>query len=124
MCSQPVLSTERLILREWRLSDREPFARMNADPKVMEFLPHLLSRTESDLFADRIDSHFRQHGFGLCAAELRKDGSFIGFIGLNMTTFDAPFTPCIEVGWRLASDFWGQGLETEGGGKSYITDLR
>jgi len=97
---------------------------MNADPKVMEFLPHLLSRTESDLFADRIDSHFRQHGFGLCAAELRKDGSFIGFIGLNMTTFDAPFTPCIEVGWRLASDFWGQGLETEGGGKSYITDLR
>jgi len=87
---------------------------MNADPKVMEFLPRLLSRTESDFFANRIESHFRRHGFGLYAAELRKDGSFIGFIGLNMTTFDAPFTPCFEVGWRLAADSWGQGLATEG----------
>lgn len=114
MCSNPVLSTERLVLRGWCESDREAFARMNADPRVMEFLPHLLSRGESDLLVDQIETHFRLHGFGLYATELRRDGSFIGFIGLNVPSFAAPFTPCVEMGWRLAPDFWGQGLATEG----------
>lgn len=108
------LTTERLILRLWRDSDREPFARMNADPRVMEFMPHVLSEEESDALADRIEAHFRQHGFGLCAVELQRDGIFIGFIGLNVPPFDAQFTPCVEIGWRLAADFWGQGLATEG----------
>jgi RimJ/RimL family protein N-acetyltransferase len=75
---------------------------MNADPQVMEFLPQVLSSPESDLLAERIDAHFRQHGFGLCAAELRRDGTFIGFIGLNVPLFQAAFTPCVE------------GLATEG----------
>jgi RimJ/RimL family protein N-acetyltransferase len=114
MCSYPILSTERLVLRGWRHSDRVPFARMNADPQVMEFLPQVLSSPESDLLAERIDAHFRQHGFGLCAAELRRDGTFIGFIGLNVPLFQAAFTPCVEVGWRLRADLWGQGLATEG----------
>ena len=81
------LTTERLILRPWRESDREPFARMNADPRVMEFMPHVLSREESDSVADRIEAHFGEHGFGLCAVELRRDSSFIGFIGLNVPSF-------------------------------------
>jgi RimJ/RimL family protein N-acetyltransferase len=106
--------TARLILRHWRESDRESFARMNADPRVMEFYPATLSRRESDSVVDRIEQHFRQHGFGLCAVELRRDGSFIGFIGLNVPSFDAPFTPCVEIGWRLAADCWGQGLATQG----------
>lgn len=108
------LTTERLILRHWRESDREPFARWNADPRVMEFMPHVLSREESDSLADRIYAHFRQRGFGLCAVELRQNGSFIGFIGLNVPSFEAPFTPCVEIGWRLGADYWGQGLATEG----------
>ena len=108
------VTTERLILRHWRESDREPFALMNADSRVMEFMPHVLSREESDALADRIESHFRQHGFGVCAVELRRDGSFIGFIGLNVPSFDAHFTPCAEIGWRLAEKYWGQGLATEG----------
>lgn len=108
------ITTERLILRHWRESDREPFARLNANVRVMEYMPHVLSRKESDALADRIEGHFRQHGFGLCAVEDRSDGSFIGFIGLSVPTFHAPFTPCVEVGWRLAAEYWGQGLATEG----------
>jgi RimJ/RimL family protein N-acetyltransferase len=108
------LITERLILRNWHEADREPFARMNADPRVMEFMPHSLSAQESNSLADRIEAHFREHGFGLCAVELRRDGSFLGFIGLNVPSFHAAFTPCVEVGWRLAPHCWGHGLATEG----------
>jgi len=77
-------------------------------------MPHVLSREESDALADSIEVQFRQHGFGLCAVGLRSDGSFIGFIGLSVPTFHAPFTPCVEVGWRLAAEYWGEGLATEG----------
>jgi RimJ/RimL family protein N-acetyltransferase len=109
-----VASTERLVLRHWRETDREPFARLNADPRVMEFMPNPLSREESDLLVERIEGHFQKHGFGLCAAELRRDGSLIGFVGLAVPAFECAFTPCVEIGWRLAADHWGQGLATEG----------
>jgi RimJ/RimL family protein N-acetyltransferase len=100
----PTFTTERLILRHWDDSDREPFARLNADLRVMEYMPRVLSKPDSDALADRIGVDFRQHGFGLCAVKLRRDGSFIGFIGLNVPSFDAPFTPCAEIGWRLTAD--------------------
>jgi RimJ/RimL family protein N-acetyltransferase len=109
-----VASTERMVLRRWREADREPFARLNADPRVMEFLAGPLSRKESDLLVERIEAHFRKHGFGLCAAELRRDHSLIGFVGLAVPAFESAFTPCVEIGWRLAADSWGQGLATEG----------
>lgn len=108
------MTTDRLILRHWRQSDRPPFARLNADARVMEFLPRILSKLESDSVADRIEAHFQQHGFGLYAAERRSDGNFIGFIGLNVPLFHAAFTPCVEIGWRLAFEYWGQGYATEG----------
>jgi RimJ/RimL family protein N-acetyltransferase len=110
-----VLATERLLLRPWRESDSEPFAQLNADPRVMEFMPALLSREESDAFLRRIAAHFERYGFGLCAAEHRAAGAFIGFIGLLVPAFEAHFTPAVEIGWRLASSWWGQGLATEGG---------
>jgi RimJ/RimL family protein N-acetyltransferase len=108
------LITDRLILRRWREEDRAPFAIMNADPRVMEFMPKLLSSDESDRMIDRIEAGFEQRGFGLYAAELRADGSFIGFIGLSVPGFEATFTPCVEIGWRLASQVWNRGLATEG----------
>ena len=108
------MTTERLILRRWRQSDREPFARLNADARVMEFMPGILSEQESNSLAERIEVHFKQHGFGLYAAELRCNGSFIGYVGLSVPSFHAAFTPCVEIGWRLAADYWGQGLATEG----------
>ena len=109
-----MLKTERLILREWSEADREPFARMNADSRVMEYLGEPMSRDRSDEVADRIEAHFQAHGFGLCAVELAESGEFIGFIGLAVPTFEAAFTPCVEIGWRLAAEYWGAGLATEG----------
>jgi RimJ/RimL family protein N-acetyltransferase len=114
MNSVPILETERLLLREWRASDREPFATLNADPRVMEFFPSPLSREESDRLTDRIEEHFQQHGFGVWAVEVRTKSRFIGFIGLNVPTFEAHFTPCVEIGWRLGYESWGLGLATEG----------
>jgi RimJ/RimL family protein N-acetyltransferase len=109
-----LVTTERLILRRWRDSDREAFARVNADPRVMEFLPALLSREESDRMVDRIEKHFEERGFGLCAVELREERSFVGFIGLWVPSFEAWFMPCVEIGWRLAAEYWGRGIATEG----------
>jgi len=80
----------------------------------MEFFPKCLGREESDAMVDRIEEHFRSKGFGLYAAELRDDGRFIGYVGLHTPAFEARFMPCVEIGWRLASDVWGQGLATEG----------
>jgi RimJ/RimL family protein N-acetyltransferase len=108
------METERLLLRRWRDADRAPFARLNADPTVMEFYPAPLSAEESDAMVDRIESHFRQHGFGPWAAELRETGEFIGYVGLAVPRFVAHFTPCVEIGWRLAAEQWGKGLATEG----------
>jgi RimJ/RimL family protein N-acetyltransferase len=108
------LETARLRLRRWRESDREPFYRMNSDPRVMEFFPACLSREESDALIERAEAHFETHGFGPFAAELRATGEFAGFIGLFIPQFEAYFTPCVEIGWRLAAEFWNQGLATEG----------
>lgn len=109
-----MIETPRLVLRHWEAGDREPFARLNADPRVMEFMPGGLSSSESDALIGRIENHFRAHGFGLLAAELRHERLFIGYVGLQVPGFQAHFTPCVEIGWRLAADYWGQGLATEG----------
>lgn len=108
------LTTERLLLRRWRHSDREPFQMLNADPRVMEFMPCLLSAQQSDDFIARIEQHFERHGFGLFAAELLENQTLLGFIGLFAPAFDSPFMPAVEIGWRLAADYWGRGLATEG----------
>jgi len=108
------LRTERLLLRRWRPDDREPFARLNADPRVAEFLPGLLSRQESDALADRIEAHFEAHGFGAWAVEIPGATPFAGFVGLTVPRFQAAFTPCVEIGWRIDADHWNRGYATEG----------
>jgi len=112
------LETPRLVLRPWRVEDRELFALLNADPEVMEYFPSTLSREESDAGADRIEKHFQNHSYGLWAAELPGLAPFIGYIGLMIPWFQVPFesrsTPCVEIGWRLARRWWGQGLASEG----------
>jgi ribosomal-protein-alanine N-acetyltransferase len=107
------MHTERLILRRWRDSDREPFAALNLDPAVMEFFPAKLTRADSDATIARIEAGFDEHGFGLWAVELAATGEFIGFTGLSVPRFTAHFTPAVEVGWRLARPAWGHGYATE-----------
>jgi len=106
------IENARLLLRRWRDADRDPFARMNADPVVMEYFPAPLSKQESDRLADTIEAHFVSHGFGGWAAELRATGEFIGFIGLAIPRFQAAFMPAVEIGWRLDAAQWGRGLAT------------
>jgi RimJ/RimL family protein N-acetyltransferase len=108
------LTTERLVLRRWRDSDRKAFRNLNADTRVMEFMPKLLTWDESDRLMKRFEGHFEEHGFGLYAAELRDSQGLIGFLGLAVPDFSAGFTPCVEIGWRLAPEYWGHGLATEG----------
>ncbi|MGH8986630.1 MAG: GNAT family N-acetyltransferase [Acidimicrobiia bacterium] len=108
------LRTSRLLLRRWRPADRTPFAALNADPVVMEHFPARLTRAESDEFVERHDAALEERGYGLWAVEVPGVAPCIGFIGLNLATFDAPFTPALEVGWRLARDAWGHGYASEG----------
>jgi RimJ/RimL family protein N-acetyltransferase len=90
------------------------FARLNADQVVMRFFPALLSRAESDALADRIEAHFQEHGFGLWAVEIPGLVAFAGYLGLAVPRFQAHFTPCVEIGWRLDAAFWNRGFATEG----------
>ncbi len=113
MSDYPTLTTSRLLLRPWRDADGDPFAAMCADQLVMEFFPKLLDRAESDATIDRIQDHFARHGYGLWAVEIVDVAPFAGFVGLSIPQFDAHFTPCVEVGWRLARDHWGQGYASE-----------
>jgi RimJ/RimL family protein N-acetyltransferase len=107
------LQTSRLLLRPWVAADREPFAAMNADPQVRAHYPTLLSREESDASVARIEAHFAGHGYGFWAVEIPGVAPFVGMVGLAVLDFDAHFTPCIEIGWRLAVPHWGRGYATE-----------
>ena len=109
----PTLNGERIWLRPWREADRDAFAAMNADPRVMEFFRSPLTRDESDTLVDHIERHLRERNYGLWAVEVAGVAPFIGFTGLHFAQFSAPFTPCVEVGWRLAFDYWGHGYATE-----------
>jgi len=107
------IRAERLTLRRWTDADRAPFAALNADPEVMEFFPSTLDRAASDAFVDRIEATFEAKGFGLWVVEVDRAGAFAGFVGLYPATFEAPFNPSVEIGWRLAKDHWGNGYATE-----------
>jgi RimJ/RimL family protein N-acetyltransferase len=108
-----MLSTKRLRLRQWHLDDKESFACLNADPRVMEFFPSCLERTDSDALAERIQSLISRQGWGFWAVEVLGGEKFIGFVGLHIPSPDLPFSPCVEIGWRLAFDHWGKGYATE-----------
>lgn len=109
-----MIETERLRLRSWLESDKAEFIAMNQDPRVMEYFPHLMPAAETETMLERIEQHMAEHGFGLWAAEIKATGEFIGFIGLSIPRFQADFTPCVEVGWRLRPGYWGKGYAQEG----------
>ena len=114
MDEKPILETERLILRQWREDDIAPFAAMNADPRVTAALGVKLDPSVTKALIERVSASFPQNGFGIWAVELRGGAPFVGFTGLSIPRFEAPFMPAVEVGWRLAFDHWGKGYATEG----------
>ncbi len=109
----PELRTERLRLRAWRDDDLESFAALNADPVVMEHFPAPLTRDESDAFVTTARERWREGGPSWWAVEVVDGAPFIGFVGLSEVRFEAPFTPAVEIGWRLAREHWGRGYAPE-----------
>lgn len=108
------IKTERLLLRQWRNEDLEQLIEMNRDPKVMEFVGPILSEDQSAAMMERVRNSWRQRRFGRYAVEVKETRSFIGFIGLAMTRIDTHFSPAVEIGWRLSTQYWGKGYATEG----------
>jgi len=108
------LRTPRLVLRSWRESDLAPFAELNADPRVMQHFPSVLTRAESDAMVTRLNDAITKRGFGFWAVEVQASEELIGFVGLSVPSFEAPFMPCVEIGWRIAFRHWGKGFASEG----------
>lgn len=108
-----IIETDRLILRKWREEDLDPFSLINADARVMEYFPYRLTREEIQAFIERSNKQIDDHGYGLFACELKDAGIFLGCVGLAIPTFEADFTPCVDIGWRLAFDYWGRGYATQ-----------
>jgi len=109
-----IIETERLILRTWKDKDSEEYYCINQDPKVIELLLGSLTMQEVADFMHTMNEQFAKLGFTLFAAEEKSTGKLIGFIGLNPPKWDSHFTPCVEIGWRLGSQYWNQGYATEG----------
>lgn len=107
------LITKRLLLRQWKEEDLLPFAALNADPRVMEYIG-LKTREESDAMAHKCRQIIDKQGWGLWAVSAPGVADFIGIIGLHQVAFSAPFTPAIEISWRLTYDFWNKGYALEG----------
>lgn len=108
------LETQRLLLRQWKESDYPAFARMSADAEIMRYFPSVLTDEQSRDIADRCRELIHQRGWGFWAVEVKATNEFAGFIGLHEPSAELPFSPCVEIGWRLARYFWGKGLATEG----------
>lgn len=112
VCGVTELHTERLVLRRWQDSDLEPWAAMNADPRVREHLGDLMTREQSDASVARFQEEFDARGYGWFAVEIRETSEFTGFAGLDDVDEEMPFTG-VEIGWRLARAAWGRGYATE-----------
>ncbi len=106
--------TDRLVFRDWKETDLEEFRIMNKDTRVMKYFTKILTVEETDNFYNKIQNELRDYGYGLYAVETKESNDFIGFIGFHWANFISEFTPCIEIGWRLKYDAWGNGFATEG----------
>lgn len=115
MASQNYLfQSKRLGFRTWNLGDIDKLSQINADPSVMEYFPNVLDRDQTLSFIERMNAQFVKNGFCYFAVDHLERNELIGFIGLSEQTYVATFTPCVDIGWRIAASMWGQGLASEG----------
>lgn len=112
------LSSERLILRPWREDDLDALAALCADPEVMAHFPAVLDRAATAVLLGKLMAHQAEHGFTFWALQRHEDAAFVGFTGLARVGFEAPFVPAVEIGWRLARPYWGQGYALEAARRS------
>ena len=112
--SRYLFTSERLGFRAWEESDIDAMAEINADAAVMEFFPSVQDVEQTAAFISRMQQQQQAKGYCYYAVETLEDQAFIGFIGLSEKTFEADFTPCIDIGWRLSNSVWGHGYATEG----------
>jgi len=113
MEAEVFIETERLLLRQWKESDKKPFAQLNSDPETLLHFPKTLAEEESNSFVDKTIQLINKNKYGLFAVELKDSGKFIGFTGLAVPSWEADFTPCTEIGWRIYKGYWGKGYATE-----------
>jgi len=109
-----IFKSDRLGFRAWTDEDKPKMGLINADPKVMEYFPAILTRAQTDAFIERMKTQFSKNGFCYFAVDKLENNQFIGFTGIAEQTFESDFTPCVDIGWRLAQAEWGKGLATEG----------
>lgn len=109
-----IIETERLILRTWKKEDADPYFQINQNPKIIEFIRGPITMEQVNDFISAVNRQSDKHGYTLWAVELKETGELMGFIGLNYIDWESHFTPAVEVGWRLGSQFWGKGYATEG----------
>ena len=106
---KPVITTPRLVLREFVLQDAPALYELNADPEVMRYTgdPPFASVQEAEDFVRGYD-HYRVHGFGRWAVVLRETGEFIGWCGLKRNELAQ-----VDIGFRFFRKCWGNGYATE-----------
>ncbi|CAM1368445.1 GNAT family N-acetyltransferase [Tenacibaculum xiamenense] len=109
-----LFKSKRLGFRNWKESDKPKMGMINSDPKVMEYFPKIPTQQETNQHIDRMRTQFSENGYCYFAVDKLENGEFIGFIGIAEQTFESDFTPCVDIGWRLARTEWGQGFATEG----------
>ena len=122
-----IFTSERLGFRNWNLTDIDKMYEINSDEKVMEFFPSIQTKEQTTEFVERMKKQYEEKGFCYFAVEKLEDNQFIGFIGLSEQTYEADFTPCVDIGWRIKSSEWNKGLATEGAKKCLdyaLSDLK
>tara|TARA_B110000208_G_scaffold189213_1_gene250322 strand:- start:870 stop:1403 length:534 start_codon:yes stop_codon:yes gene_type:complete len=112
-----IFKSERLGFRNWNENDKSKMGMINSDPKVMEHFPTIPTQKQTDEFIDRMKTQFSKNGFCYFAVDKLDSNEFIGFIGIAEQNFESDFTPCVDIGWRLAQTEWGKGYATEGAKK-------
>ena len=108
------IQTERLGLRNWKASDLKAMTALNQDPKVMQYFPSMPDEAQTLAYIKRMQTQFAKTSYCYFAAEILATQEFIGFIGLMYQDYEAAFTPCVDIGWRLKQSAWGKGYATEG----------